>query len=352
MKPLSHLERSFAVTFRHNIMLTGILVILFSILITGCVAQIDPHASDQEMAASEAQSSPEEKEVQVKQFYLSPGDEISISILGHEEFKQSIKIPLSGKIFYPLVGEIDVINKDLTDIRGVISSELSKPRTQYVRPGDKISIKVFRNEEYNREIIIPSDSFIFFPQVGEIHLENKSLRELRRQISKKLAQYVKEPQVMIDILSLSSPSMIIDPQVSIEVTGFGGRKIYVLGEIRQPGVFHTDGQTDIVEALSLAGGLTRDANPESILLIRAQGRNKIPDLQLFDFDKVISEGNFEQNTTLLPGDIVYVPTSFIADVDRFFVHLKTIISPLVDLETGYWIGQNIEAGPRSNRINY
>jgi hypothetical protein len=53
-----------------------------------------------------------------------------------------------------------------------------------------------------------------------------------------------------------------------------------------------------------------------------------------------------QNPILQRGDIVFVPRTFIANVDRFFEHLKKIVSPLLDIETGYWIGQNIEVGPR------
>jgi hypothetical protein len=56
-----------------------------------------------------------------------------------------------------------------------------------------------------------------------------------------------------------------------------------------------------------------------------------------------------QNPPVLRGDIVYVPRSFIADVDRFFIHLATIINPLVDIERAYWLGQNIEAGPPGGR---
>lgn len=285
-------------------------------------------------------------DIKIREFFLSPGDELKISVYQHEELTRPIKIPPDGIIFYPIVGEIDTKVKSLRELRDIITTGLSKYKKHTFLPGDEISISVLRNGEYNRRFIIPSDGNIFFAYIGFINIEGKSIEELTNIIAQGLSKYLVDPQVMIDIVALNNPARIADPQVSIEVTGFSGQKVFVLGEVNKPGVFLADGHMTTIELISLAGGPTLDANQKSVLLIRTGTDKKRHELFLIDLDSALREGNLTQNPVLHRGDIIFVPRTFIANVDRFFEHLKKIVSPLVDLETGYWIGQNIGEGPR------
>ncbi len=280
-------------------------------------------------------------EIRIREFFLSPGDEMKITVYRYEELTRSMRIPPDGIIFYPIVGEINTRGKSLRELRYIITEGLSKYKEQTLLPGDEIFISVFRQEEYNRRIIIPSDGFIFFPYVGEIQVETKSLNELRQIITAGLAEYVVDPQVMIDIVELNSPTRIADPQVSIEVVGFGGQKVFVLGEVQRPGVFLADGHTNILEAIAMAGGPTQDAKLNSILLIRVVIDMEEPELILVSLEDFLRDGDTMQNPVLQSGDIIFIPRTFIANVDRFFVHLAKIVAPLLDIGRGIWIGQNI-----------
>lgn len=326
------------------------LILFLLIILNGCAGttempdkSMDPQAGSSDIVkeTTEGQIS----EIKIQEFILSPGDEIKISVYLHDELTRAIKIPLNGIIFYPMVGEIDIKGKSLKELRDIITKELSKYKDQTLSPGDEISIAVYRNEDMNRRFIIPSDGNIFFPFIGHINIEGKSLREITQVIKEGVSKYVKDPQVSIDIVKLSNPARIADPQVNIEVTGFGGQKVFILGEINRPGVFLADGTVRVVEALSLAGGPTLDAKLSSILIIRPTPNKPQPELIVVDVEKVLEEGNMLQNPVLQRGDIIFVPRTFIAHVDRFFEHLSKIVKPLLDIETGYWIGQNIEAGP-------
>lgn len=284
-------------------------------------------------------------EVRIREFLLSPGDEIKISVFQHEDLNRSIKIPPDGVVFYPIVGKINTAGVGIGKLRDIITEGLSKSRRQPLFPGDEISITVFRHDEYNRKFMIPSDGFIFFPHVGDINVEEKTLREIRDIISKGLSQYVVEPQVMIDITQLNNLARIANPQVSVEVVNFGGQKVFVLGEVNKPGVFLSNGFTDLVEIISMAGGPTLDAEQKSVLVIRKGAEKAKPELMVADLEQFLHGGDAAHNIFLHRGDIVFVPRTFISNVDRFFEHLNKIVSPLLDIERGYWIGQNIEAGP-------
>ncbi|OGP09553.1 MAG: hypothetical protein A2X87_00035 [Deltaproteobacteria bacterium GWC2_42_51] len=181
-------------------------------------------------------------------------------------------------------------------------------------PGDEIEITVYRNEDLNRKILIPPDGIISYPLIGEIKVGGTGITLVRRQLTEELNKYIINPQVSISVLTLRS------------------QKIFVLGEVGRPGMFQINGPLDAVEAISMAGGLTLDANGKSVLLIRGDmSKPEIKTLNIADFFK---KGEFSENASLQKGDIIYVPSSYIASVDRFFKHLQNIISPIVLMETG------------------
>jgi len=87
-----------------------------------------------------------------------------------------------------------------------------------------------------------------------------------------------------------------------------------------------------------------DANQRSVMLIRGGREGAAADIRKLDLKSIYAQGNLSQNQMVVKGDIVYVPRTFIADVDRFFMHFENIIKPLLNVETGYWVGQHIETG--------
>ena len=180
--------------------------------------------------------------------------------------------------------------------------------------GDEIEINVYRNDELNRKILIPPDGIIFYPLLGEFQVSGMSATKLRHLLTEGLKNYIVDPQVSISIVSLKS------------------NKVFVLGEVEKPGVFQINGSMNIIEAITMAGGFTLDAKQNNVLLVRGEINNpEINSLNLKDF---LVKGEIKENVSLQKGDIIYVPTSYIANVDRFFKHLYNIISPIVLLETG------------------
>jgi len=119
--------------------------------------------------------------------------------------------------------------------------------------------------------------------------------------------------------------LINNPQKSNEVLVSGGdtvyvppleiNKVYILGEVRTPKVINVKGKLSLVEAIAEAGGYTNNAVTSSILVIRGElGSQKGIRLNL---RQILKKGDIAQNIDLKPGDIVYVPKTFIADVERF-----------------------------------
>jgi polysaccharide export outer membrane protein len=173
--------------------------------------------------------------------------------------------------------------------------------------GDEVEISIYRHDDMNRKVRILPDGKIQYPLVGEINAQGLSVNQLRDKLREGLLKY------------------FVDPQISVAVTSIGSQKFFVLGEVNKPGVFQLDRPKNIVEAIAEAEGLTLDAKPSYVLLIRGGPTNPKPTYQVVDMEKVFRDIDMTQNLALRQGDIIYVPASEYANVTRFFERLWTII---------------------------
>jgi len=195
--------------------------------------------------------------------------------------------------------------------------------------GDKIEILVYRHDDLKMITQIDSSGKITYPLLGDITVSGLSIFQLRDTIRTGLSYYV------------------IDPQVSVSVLGVQSQKVYVVGEVMQPGVFSLDIPKNVLDAISSAGGFTHDAKDESVILIR--GDKEKPKLIKLDIESALEDGNISQNIQLQKGDIVYVPSTFIADVSRFSQYLSNILRPILMFEQGILLGSDIDSALKGDR---
>jgi polysaccharide export outer membrane protein len=120
--------------------------------------------------------------------------------------------------------------------------------------------------------------------------------------------------------------------VSVEVASSRRNKVFVLGEVKSPGIFQIETEMNVVEAISHAGGFTPNANMKNVLLIRGDMDN--PVLKKLDVKRAFKKGDLIHNVALLQGDILYIPSTPIANVETFFKRISNIIAPIVELERG------------------
>ena len=96
-----------------------------------------------------------------------------------------------------------------------------------------------------------------------------------------------------------------DPVLSVEVRQVNSMLIYVIGRVNLPGKFVLNSNVNVLQALSMAGGLNPFAKRDKIKIFRQDsGNNKIIH---FKYDDVVENGNLKQNILLKRGDVVVVP---------------------------------------------
>jgi polysaccharide export outer membrane protein len=154
-------------------------------------------------------------------------------------------------------------------------------------PEDLIEISVWRDESLTKEIVIRPDGKISFPLTGEIQAGGLTAEQLQHEITEKIAEFVPEPTVTVMVLKVNS------------------YKVFVVGKVNKPGQYITGTRTDVMQALSMAGGLGPFASPRKIVILRRENgvERKIP----FNYNQVIKGKNLEQNIILKRGDVVVVP---------------------------------------------
>jgi polysaccharide export outer membrane protein len=117
------------------------------------------------------------------------------------------------------------------------------------------------------------------------------------------------------------------PQVSIMIKKFSGSKIIVLGEVLYPGIYSYQGAINLIEAVALAGDFTQNAHIDSVLIVRGGFSGK-PSVERINMARVLTRGIVDKgkDINLKPNDVVYVPRTFVANLNKF---MSTDIGPII-----------------------
>lgn len=154
-------------------------------------------------------------------------------------------------------------------------------------PGDILQISVWKEPDLQLEVLIQPDSAFSIPLAGEISTHDRTVRELQQEITERLAKYISQPVVTVTVKEVL------------------GNKVYVIGQVNDPGVFVVNPQVDVMQALSMAGGTTPFAALNEIrILRRSEG---VLHMLEFRYGDIVKGRNLEQNIILQSGDTVVVP---------------------------------------------
>ncbi|XKE47217.1 polysaccharide biosynthesis/export family protein [Halomonas organivorans] len=131
---------------------------------------------------------------------------------------------------------------------------------------------------------VHQDGTIFYPYVGRVQVEGKTVAEVRHIISRRLAEYIAEPQV------------------EVRVAAFNSQDVLVTGEVREPGRLPiTNVPMTLLDAIGMSGGLNPEANWHGVQLTR-DGETRT--ISLYD---MLNRGNLSQDLLLKDGDVMHVP---------------------------------------------
>lgn len=189
----------------------------------------------------------------------------------------------------------------------VVDNGLNKQIKQYdyiVRPGDTLNITLHSHSQISSGqsqsaegdvaasgYYVHHDGNIIYPYLGAVPVAGLTTIEVRQELTEKLLQYLQKP--------------VLD----VTVTNFRSSSVYITGAVGSPGKQYLSNEAmTLFEAVTLAGGLSKNADWTNVTLIR-DGQSIRYSLRL-----LYENGDSRQNVLLRPNDAIHIATDDAAKV--------------------------------------
>jgi len=168
-----------------------------------------------------------------------------------------------------------------------------------IGPEDVLKIQVWDNTDLDRTVQVSREGTFSFPLIGSVKTDGLSVAQLEEELIKRLGD-----------------GYLINPHITITIEEYKNKKVFVLGEVHKPGTYPLTGRTDLLDIISQAGGQTKDAGDE-IIIIRPQNNLKketptmpseVGDREIITVNLYrLMRGDVTLNIDLQKGDTVFVP---------------------------------------------
>jgi polysaccharide export outer membrane protein len=191
-----------------------------------------------------------------------------------------------------MLNELESAHK--TEVREMAEEFAIRHEEYLIGPGDVVQVTVwdhpeltipagsFRDAETSGQQV-GEDGYMFYPYVGMVKAGGMNIAALRDVLTEKLSRYIQ------------------NPQLDVRVVAYRSKRVYVVGEVQQPGVLPLDDlPLTIADAISLSGGLTPNAWKSGVNVSRNGKVYEIDLKALYDY------ADSTQNLMLRHGDIVNV----------------------------------------------
>lgn len=161
-----------------------------------------------------------------------------------------------------------------------------------ITPNDLLDFRVFEEPELDAVVRVNGDGQAVFPMIGAVAIGGKSIVDATEIIK---ARY--------------RDGYLVHPQVSLTIRSYAKRLFTVLGEVQKPGSYEMQGTDEItlLQAIGMAGGYTKIANPGNITVKRRQKERGEEVIKLNA--KRMARGGDNSSFLVLPGDVITVGES-------------------------------------------
>jgi len=171
----------------------------------------------------------------------------------------------------------------------IVFHEESFSQEYIVGEGDILEIRVYDNKELDTTVRVGGDGIISMPLLGPIKVGGMAVSAISSYIE-----------------SLLADGYLLAPQVNVFVTEYRSKKVTILGQVNEPGLFELQGSITMLELISRAGGLTEDAGG----LITIKRKTHIDEDQTkvitIEMEQLIERGEASLNIAIQDGDSIYV----------------------------------------------
>ena len=169
-----------------------------------------------------------------------------------------------------------------------LSSSIVQALPAYrIGPGDVLQISVWKEEGLQQEVLVRPDGEISFPLAGQLMAGGKTATELQKELINKIKKFIPDPVINVSVMKITN------------------NKVFVIGKVNRPGEYIASHYIDVMQALTMAGGLNAYAKTGDVKILR-----RVNDKEIsipFEYDEVAQGDELQQNIILQSGDVVVVP---------------------------------------------
>jgi polysaccharide export outer membrane protein len=167
-----------------------------------------------------------------------------------------------------------------------------------IHAGDVIAFNFSFTPDFNQTLTVQPDGYITLREVGDIQVVDKTTPEV------------------IDAVRSAYAKVLHDPVITIELRDFEKPYFVVGGEVSHPGKFDLRGDTTVVQAVTMAGGLSDRARSSEVLLFRRISKDTV-EVKRVDMKRLVAMKDLSEDLHLEAGDMILVPKSNMAKISRF-----------------------------------
>jgi polysaccharide export outer membrane protein len=164
--------------------------------------------------------------------------------------------------------------------------------------------------ELNQTVTVQPDGYINLQSSTGLHVEGLTVPEMVEAVKKAYAETLNDPIVNVDLEDFQKPLFTVS------------------GQVGKPGQYELRGPLTVAEAIAVAGGLQPTAKTQIFLFHRAS--NDWFQVEKLNLKDVLSGKKVNEDATIQPGDMVFVPEKFIANFKKYVpytVNAGTYIQP-------------------------
>ena len=180
-------------------------------------------------------------------------------------------------------------------------------------PADVVEVRVWGYEDLKQVIAVPPNGVPTVYPIGKVKASDLTPTELQEKIAERLSKFVKEI-----------------PSVTVTVLEYNYYRIYVLGAVNKPGLYQFKGRMTALEAIALAGNYDDSrAALKRVQVVRVDKDDPTTaQVITLDIKRLIHSGDVSQDIKLYPNDIVFVPSSFVASVNKIISEIMPSIQTI------------------------
>jgi len=168
-----------------------------------------------------------------------------------------------------------------------------------LRRGDVIELHFQFNPEFDQTVTVQPDGFIELRELGGKYVAGKTVPQLTAELRQSYAAILNQPQIDVLLRDFEKPYFI------------------ATGQVTKPGKYELRGDTTVVEALAMAGGMISESAKHSEVVLYRRVSDQWMQGRVLNTKRMLADKNLSEDMMVHPGDLIYVPQNTLSKIKKF-----------------------------------